>query len=181
MKKIDLLIILLSGIFCSLGMAACHNQCENRVEAYFAGTNQLDYSYCSDEYGQPNGESLEYYQNGIIKQRANYYHGVLEGEFVKNYQNGELFVRATYSGGKLMEIHEYLDGNGRSLQTFEFRDGCGKVVQYNMHGDIEGYGHLVDGFKSGYWYLNSSRGVVDSILYLPEGELSSSNVSTVYW
>ena len=73
--------------------------------------------------GKPEGEWIEYYENGGLLSKGNYKNGELDGEFLYYYENGQLKEKGNFKDGK--KEGEYLNyyQNGQLKRTEIYKDG----------------------------------------------------------
>ena len=50
--------------------------------------------------GKPEGEWVEYYENGELLSKGNYINGELDGEFLYNFEDGQLREKGNVKNGK---------------------------------------------------------------------------------
>lgn len=65
----------------------------------------------SIRYGIRNGEWKDYYENGKLKSKANYFCGIEQGSFFYYYENGAISSIYFYDAGDLIMSQEYNENN----------------------------------------------------------------------
>lgn len=99
--------------------------------------------------GSPNGEEINYYENGNIKEIIYYINGRPSGKTESYYQNGNIKEKGEYTGnydeaGKSYKLNQYWDENKNHLIV----DGNGFYSCKNNL-DYTETGKYKDGFKDG--------------------------------
>lgn len=158
---------------------SCRNSCHERTVGYYKESNNLEYEGCLDKNGKVHGQFLEYYQNGSVKRKTTFEHGAYEGEYTVFYPNGDTFVSALYMMDRLMELIKYNDKNGNPIPTHGFTKGNGRIFEYDIGGNLKGFGNLENGLIVGYWHLYSKNGMVDSMFYSKDA--NNNFYGSVFW
>lgn len=115
------------------------------------------------------GLSIEYYDNGNIKEYCNYNNSKLNGQYVSFYQNGECKSRQSYSEGMLIGSYKSFYENGQL-----FKDGyCGyensregSLKCYYENGEVKREGRCGGEFGTsevGIWKYYNKKGGLDGV------------------
>lgn len=119
------LVSLLAAAF--LGPAVLAREVE---ETYASGQVKLRYSV--DAEGRKEGVSVEYYENGKVRVRAEYRADQLDGTYATFHENGKPNVSAAYRKGKLEGDYTERTAEGKPRVTAGYREG-------KLHGWRTGY------------------------------------------
>ena len=109
-----------------------------------------------------NGEYIDYWENEILKSKANYVDGKLQGEYIEYYNTiaNDVNIRKNYEDGKLQGEYieywtnenlkskaNYVDGKLQGTRSFYYDNGCikeevnfldGKQENMTFHYDLDG-------------------------------------------
>ncbi len=73
-----------------------------KIEIYFENSKQLNFS-AEYKKGVPHGETVEYYENGNIKEKYSYKKGKLHGTFESYDEDGKLSEKHKYKNGVMVK------------------------------------------------------------------------------
>ena len=88
--------------------------------------------------GRPDGEFVEYFENGQLKRKGNFKDDKQEGEYLSYYENGQLKIKCNLKDGK--EEGEYLEyyESGELLYKRYYKQGKkdGLSITYYSNGKL---------------------------------------------
>ena len=123
--------------------------------------------------GKREGEWLEYYKNGEVKEKSNFKDGKAEGESIVYYDNGKLRGKGNYKDGKAEgEIFSYFE-NGESELIANFKDGKleGEFLSYYKNGQLKEKSNYKDGKAEGEHLSYYENGQLEKIEIYKDDEL----------
>ena len=123
--------------------------------------------------GKREGEWLEYYKNGEVKEKSNFKDGKAEGESINYYDNGKLKAKGNFKDGKMDgEIFSYFE-NGESELVANFKDGKpeGEFLSYYKNGQLKEKSNYKDGKAEGEHLSYYENGQLEKIEIYKDDEL----------
>ena len=129
--------------------------------------------------GKREGEWLEYYKNGEVKEKSNFKDGKAEGESINYYDNGKLKAKGNFKDGKMDgEIFSYFE-NGESELVANFKDGKpeGKFLSYYKNGQLKYKSNYKDGKQEGEWLYYYDNGQLQFKSNYKDGKAEGEHLS----
>jgi antitoxin component YwqK of YwqJK toxin-antitoxin module len=99
--------------------------------------------------GRPNGDQIEWYENGNIKKKGSYAEGARDGTWIMWYSNGNKRGETTLSNGR--------------------PDGMAK--EWYSNGSLKNEGHYIDGRRIGPWKYWTEGNELQKVEYYEKGVL----------
>jgi antitoxin component YwqK of YwqJK toxin-antitoxin module len=91
------------------------------------------------------GEFKEYYQTGQLAVSRLYNdEGLQDGESLVYYENGNVFERAVFDEGRIMQFRQFKP-DGQAYNNGTFQNGNGTIKVYNIQGQIAQEGVMENG------------------------------------
>lgn len=106
------------------------------------------------------GKGIEYFENGQIKEEANFKLGQVDGKRTMYYTSGELWQELTFKDGKLEGLQKIYCKNGQLHGESTYKDGKedGDWVVYYANGQVQEKGQYKDGKRVGEWKFYDKNG-----------------------
>ena len=123
--------------------------------------------------GKAEGESLRYYKSGELKNKNNWKDGKLEGERLYYYKNGQLWRKNNYKDGKLKGEEFWYYESGELEYKYNYKNGKpeGEWLDYYKNGQLKEKSNFKDGKPEGEWLSYYENGQLEKIEIYKDDEL----------
>lgn len=98
-------------------------------EEYFTGKiitkgitkDNIGEMYIKD--GKPHGKTIQYYENGNLKEKGRFKNGRMHGKILIYHENGQIESEATYKNGIPIGEVKCYDSSGKLVTKIRFKNG----------------------------------------------------------
>lgn len=122
--------------------------------------------------GKPVGEFVLFCENGEVNERGSYKDGALHGDLNFESCNSKLKYQIEYKMGLVWNV-AYILFEDRALDKGTLKNGDGSLNKYDINGRKIRVYSFKEGKKSGWQYMITSTGYMDSVLVQNNLEVNS--------
>lgn len=120
--------------------------------------------------GQPDGIWKTWFGNGKMATSGTYSNGNENGNWMFYYPNAKLKSEEIWKNGRLVEVTQCLHPKGKTLNCGNLKNGTGNLKTYDLEGNPEGEGMMVQGLQQGEWTYFWPSGKVQAKGKLEKGK-----------
>lgn len=110
-----------------------------------------------------NGDLIDYYNNGKLKQQYHYKSGILDGSFIEKSIFGDTSLSGSYKNGRKVGEWRYYYYTGKIEKICNFDEDRlnGKYQYFYDNGQVTVEGYYKNGLKNGLWTWYTKFGLRD--------------------